>query len=60
MFCDVKCGIVKEIEKFEFSPLLYVRDYKATRVDRWRNLQPCVGDCKAGLIPRRHTKIMEA
>lgn len=27
---------------------------KAARVERWRNLQPYVGDCKVGVIPHRH------
>lgn len=34
----------------------YVHGYKSTRVVRWRNRQPCVGDCKAGIIPRCHIK----
>ena len=33
-----------------------MHSYKATRVDRWSNLQPCVGDCKVEVIPNRHTK----
>lgn len=42
---------------FQNSPLVYVHGFKATRVDRWRNLQPCAGDCKARVIPRYHIKI---
>ena len=34
--------------------MLYVHGYKATRVARWSNRRPCVGDCKTELIPRRH------
>ena len=47
------------MDKIEISPLLYVYGYKATRVERWRNLQPYVGDCKEGLIPLRYTNIID-
>ena len=32
----------------------YAHGYKAARVVRWRNLEPCLGDCKVGIIPHRH------
>lgn len=48
------------IENIKLSPLLYVYGSKATRVERWRNLQPYVGDCKVGIIPHRHIKIKKS
>lgn len=48
------------IENIKISPLLYVYGSKATRVERWRNLQPYAGDCKVGIIPHRHIKIKKS
>ena len=48
------------IENSERSLLLYVYGSKATRVERWRNLQPYAGDCKVGIIPHRHIKIKKS
>ena len=45
------------IENIKISLLLYVYGFKATRVERWRNLQPYAGDFKEGIILHRHIKI---
>ena len=44
------------IENIKISLSLYVYGFKATRVERWRSLQPYAGDCKVGIIPHRYIK----